>query len=49
VSWLASQPVTVSVIAGATRYEQMAQNAAAASWKMTGEDLAEVDKIVGVG
>lgn len=49
VSWLASQPVTVSVIAGATRYEQMAQNAAAASWKMTGEELAEIDKIVGVG
>jgi aryl-alcohol dehydrogenase-like predicted oxidoreductase len=49
VSWLASQPVTVSVIAGATRYEQMAQNAAAASWKMTEEELAEVDKIAGVG
>jgi len=47
VSWLASQPVTVSVIAGATRYEQMAQNAAAASWKMTAEDLTEIDRIVG--
>jgi len=49
VSWLASQPVTVSVIAGATRYEQMAQNAAAASWKITAEDLTEIDRIVGAG
>lgn len=49
VSWLASQPVTVSVIAGATRYEQMAQNAAAASWKMTAKELAEIDRIVGAG
>ena len=49
VSWLASQKVTVSVIAGATRYEQMAQNAAAASWKMTEQELAEIDKIGGIG
>jgi aryl-alcohol dehydrogenase-like predicted oxidoreductase len=48
VSWLASQKVTVSVIAGATRYEQMAQNASAASWKMTADELAEIDKIAGV-
>lgn len=49
VSWLASQKVTVSVIAGATRYEQMAQNAAAASWKMTEQELAEIDKIASIG
>jgi len=49
VSWLASQKVTVSVIAGATRYEQMAQNAAAASWKMTEQELAEIDKVAGIG
>jgi len=49
VSWLASQPVTVSVIAGATRYEQMAQNAAATSWKMTSEELTEIDSIFGSG
>ncbi|MBK17451.1 MAG: aldo/keto reductase [Rhodospirillaceae bacterium] len=49
VSWLASQKVTASVIAGATRYEQLVQNAEAASWKMTEEDLAEIDRIVGKG
>ena len=47
VSWLASQPVTASVISGATRVEQLAQNAAAADWKMTPEDFAEIDRILG--
>lgn len=41
---LASYPVT-SVIAGATRPEQVARNAEAAQWKPTSEDLAELDKI----
>jgi len=47
VSWLASQPTVVSVISGATRAEQLPQNAAAADWKMTEDDLAEIDRIVG--
>ncbi|MBT5048023.1 MAG: aldo/keto reductase [Rhodospirillaceae bacterium] len=47
VSWLASQPTTASVISGASRAEQLSQNATAANWKMTPEDLAEIDKIVG--
>ena len=49
ISWLAAQPTTASVISGATRPEQVAQNAAAAGWKMTPEDLAEIDHIVGRG
>jgi len=47
VSWLASQPTVASVISGATRPEQLPQNAAAARWKMTADDLAEIDRIVG--
>ena len=47
VSWLASQPVTASVIAGATRPEQLPANAAAARWEMTAEDFAAIDAIVG--
>lgn len=46
ISWLASQPVTVSVISGATRPEQLAQNAASAAWKMSAEELAGIDKIL---
>ncbi|GAA1893918.1 aldo/keto reductase [Paeniglutamicibacter psychrophenolicus] len=44
-SWLAAQPSVASVIAGATLPEQVAQNAAAVSWKPAEEDLAELDTI----
>ncbi len=47
-SWLASQPVVSSVIAGATRPEQVAENARAADWKLTPDEMAEVDAIMGV-
>jgi len=47
ISWLVSHKVTVSVIAGATRCEQVAKNAAAASWNMTEEDLIKIEAIVG--
>ncbi len=49
ISWLAAQPTTASVISGASRPEQPAQNVAAAGWKMMPEDLAEIDRIVGRG
>ncbi|WP_332684956.1 aldo/keto reductase [Bosea sp. (in: a-proteobacteria)] len=44
-SWLAAQPVVSSVIAGATRPEQIAANVKAAEWALTAEELAEIDKI----
>ena len=47
ISWLVSQEETASVIAGATRYEQMTKNAAGASWNMTEEDLLKIEEIVG--
>jgi aryl-alcohol dehydrogenase-like predicted oxidoreductase len=47
LSWLASRPCIASVIAGATRPQQVEQNVAAAGWKLTPEDLAEVDRITG--
>jgi aryl-alcohol dehydrogenase-like predicted oxidoreductase len=45
VSWLASHSCVSSVIAGATTPEQVRANAAAANWKLTPEELAEVDKL----
>jgi aryl-alcohol dehydrogenase-like predicted oxidoreductase len=45
VGWLASHPVVSSVIAGATRPEQLEQNARAAGWRLTPEEMAEVDAI----
>jgi len=44
-SWLAAQPSVASVIAGATRPEQVRQNAEAANWHPTPEDLAALDDI----
>ncbi len=42
---LAAQSMVASVIAGATRPEQVKANASAAEWTPTPEDLAELDEI----
>ncbi|NYF99399.1 aldo/keto reductase [Janibacter cremeus] len=44
-SWLASRPSVPSVIAGATRPEQVVQNADAIRWVPTAEDEAALDEI----
>ena len=44
-SWLARRPAVASVIAGATRPEQVAQNVRAASWALTKEDMQEIDRL----
>ena len=46
MSWLASQPVAASIIAGGSKPEQMAANANAIQWKMTAENLREIDAVV---
>jgi aryl-alcohol dehydrogenase-like predicted oxidoreductase len=45
VGWLASQPFVSSVIAGATKPEQLEANVKAAEWRLTPDELAEVDKL----
>ncbi|MEX2649663.1 MAG: aldo/keto reductase [Alphaproteobacteria bacterium] len=47
VGWLAAREPVASVIAGATRPEQVAANVAAARWTLGAEDLAEVDRLSG--
>lgn len=44
-SWLAAQPAVSSVIAGATRPEQIRQNATAVAWVPAPDELAELDGI----
>ena len=44
-SWLAAQPGVSSVIAGATRPEQIRENAEAVCWVPTQEDRDELDEI----
>jgi len=46
ISWLLSNPLVCSVIGGATRPEQLDQNVAAADvWRLSREEMAEVDRI----
>ncbi|MEQ1717091.1 MAG: aldo/keto reductase, partial [Hyphomicrobium sp.] len=44
-SWLLARPNISSVIAGATSPEQVEANVKSASWQLSLEDLAEVDRI----
>ena len=45
-SWLLANPVVSSVIAGATRPDQVRANAGSASWSLTPEELAQVNGIL---
>ena len=45
VSWLARRPQVASVIAGATRPEQVEENVRAAGWALTGEDMQAIDRL----
>jgi aryl-alcohol dehydrogenase-like predicted oxidoreductase len=45
MSWLASRPGVSSIIAGATSPEQLEANVHATSWKLTSEDLVEIDRL----
>jgi aryl-alcohol dehydrogenase-like predicted oxidoreductase len=44
--WLLAEPLTASVIAGATKPEQIHANVAAADWKLTAGEMAAVAAIV---
>ncbi len=44
-AWLLSRPAVASVIAGATKPEQVAANVAAGGWRLSDEVLARVDAI----
>jgi aryl-alcohol dehydrogenase-like predicted oxidoreductase len=43
IGWLAAQPVVSTIIIGATRPEQIQENAQAAEVKLSGEDVAAID------
>ena len=43
VAWLLARPWITTVIAGAKKIEQVSANVAAAEWKLTAEEVAEVD------
>jgi aryl-alcohol dehydrogenase-like predicted oxidoreductase len=45
MSWLATRPAVASIIAGATRPHQLEANAKSTGWKLTGAELAEIDRV----
>jgi aryl-alcohol dehydrogenase-like predicted oxidoreductase len=45
MSWLAGLPHMASVIAGATKPDQVAANVAAVDWPLTDADRAEIDRL----
>lgn len=47
ISWLAAQPQVSSVIAGATKPEQLEQNVNAIGWRLTVDELSAVEEITG--
>lgn len=46
IGWLLSHPWLGSVIAGAMNIEQLSMNVAAAEWKLTSEDVLELERIL---
>ena len=46
IGWLLAHPVVASVIAGATSPAQVEKNAAGASWRLTPEEMQEVDALL---
>jgi len=53
IAWLLSRPTVSTVIAGATRAEQVVANVAGGNWRLNAPEVAEVDQIsqahLGVG
>ena len=45
MSWLVAQPIVGSIIAGSTDPDQVEANVTAAGWKLTAEDLKEIDEL----
>jgi aryl-alcohol dehydrogenase-like predicted oxidoreductase len=49
MGWFAADPVVSSVIAGATKAEQIEQNAKAVGWTLGADDVAAIDKMTAKG
>lgn len=46
IAWLLAQPQVSSVIAGATRCEQVLNNASAADWELSADEVKEINAIL---
>lgn len=48
LAWLLSRPEVSTVIAGATKIEQVDENAKAADWKLSAAELGQIDEALGL-
>ena len=48
MSWLAARPAVGSIIAGATRPEQLEENVRAVDWALSQEDMDEIDRLTAI-
>jgi aryl-alcohol dehydrogenase-like predicted oxidoreductase len=48
IAWVLAEPAVISVLTGASSEEQIAANASAASWKLSEEELAEIEEVLRV-
>ena len=46
LAWLLANPLVSTVIAGATKPEQVVANTRSLEWKLSAEELIEIDSIV---
>ena len=46
IAWLLARPSVSSVIAGATKEEQVTANVKAVDWQLTPEDMSEIDQLL---
>jgi len=46
IAWLLAKPMVSTVIAGARKHEQVDANVAAGDWKLTSEEVAEVEALL---
>ncbi len=49
LAWLLSRPEVSTIIAGATKPEQVDENAKAVEWRLSEDDLRQVDEALGTG
>ncbi len=47
IAWVLTEPAVASVIAGASKVEQIVANARAALWKLSQEEVIEIRAILG--
>ncbi len=46
IAWLATRPAVSTIITGVTKPEQVRANAQAVAWKLTPEDVSQIEQLL---